>query len=275
MLAATVMRTNDDASIQRVFAWMARGSRSEWQQSALLRGAEVALLGASTPGSTAARGVAQPPNAPCLTCPGGRAGPGGAYAYSSPEDFVRAGVRSEGRGTRPAVRLSAEPRALSELAAGAGALGARAAAVRARVTWPGKPGESEVPPLTPDEQRRFDNGRELYRNVCQACHQPDGRGQEKLAPALIGSALVLAPAEIPARILLSGKEGPIGLMPPIGASISDEDIAGVLTYIRREWGQTGAPVGPSAVAAVRAATSGRTRPWTNDELLALVRGADK
>jgi mono/diheme cytochrome c family protein len=64
-------------------------------------------------------------------------------------------------------------------------------------------------------------------------------------------------------------------MPPIGASISDEDIAGVLTYIRREWGQTGAPVGPSAVAAVRAATSGRTRPWTNDELLALVRGADK
>jgi mono/diheme cytochrome c family protein len=143
------------------------------------------------------------------------------------------------------------------------------------VTWPGKPGESEVPPLTPDEQRRFDSGRELYRNVCQACHQPDGRGQEKLAPALIGSALVLAPAEIPARILLSGKEGPIGLMPPIGASISDEDIAGVLTYIRREWGQTGAPVGPSAVAAVRAATSGRTRPWTNDELLALVRGADK
>jgi mono/diheme cytochrome c family protein len=275
MLAATVMRTNDDASIQRVFAWMARGSRSEWQQSALLRGAEVALLGASTPGSTAARGLAQPPNAPCLTCPGGRAGPGGAYAYSSPEDFVRAGVRSEGRGARPAVRLSAEPRALSELAAGAGALGARAAAVRARVTWPGKPGESEVPPLTPDEQRRFDSGRELYRNVCQACHQPDGRGQEKLAPALIGSALVLAPAEIPARILLSGKEGPIGLMPPIGASISDEDIAGVLTYIRREWGQTGAPVGPSAVAAVRAATSGRTRPWTNDELLALVRGADK
>ena len=66
------------------------------------------------------------------------------------------------------------------------------------------------------EQQRFDAGREVYRNICQACHQPDGRGQDKLAPTLIGSALALAPAEIPARILLHGKEGPIGLMPPVG-----------------------------------------------------------
>ena len=51
----------------------------------------------------------------------------------------------------------------------------------------------------------------------QACHQPDGRGQERLAPRLIDSTLTLAPAEIPARILLNGKEGPVGLMPPVGA----------------------------------------------------------
>ena len=38
---------------------------------------------------------------------------------------------------------------------------------------------------------------------------------------------------------LNGKEGPIGLMPPIGVVLSDEQIAAVLTYIRREWGQRG------------------------------------
>ena len=130
-----------------------------------------------------------------------------------------------------------------------------------------------VAPLTPDEQQRFDAGREVYRNVCQACHQPDGRGQEKLAANLVGSPLALGPAEIPARILLNGKEGPIGLMPPVGQVFSDDQIAAVLTYIRREWGQTGTPVDAATVKAVRAATADRTRPWTNDELTALAKGA--
>jgi mono/diheme cytochrome c family protein len=82
--------------------------------------------------------------------------------------------------------------------------------------------------------------------------------------------LLLSGPEIPVRILLNGKEGPVGLMPPLGAALSDADIAAVLTYVRREWGQTGTPVDPSTVAAVRASTTGRTRPWTNAELLPLL-----
>jgi mono/diheme cytochrome c family protein len=168
--------------------------------------------------------------------------------------------------------LSREPAALSLLAAD-GQLGSRVSAVLARLTWPGKPGAVVVTPLTADEQRRFDAGRDVYRNICQNCHQPDGRGQERVAPSLVGSSLLFAPAEIPARILLNGKEGPIGLMPPIGSAISDEQIASVLTYVRREWNQSGAPVDVSTVAAIRASTAGRTRPWTNDELLALAKAA--
>jgi mono/diheme cytochrome c family protein len=109
----------------------------------------------------------------------------------------------------------------------------------------------------------------VYRNICQACHQPDGRGLEKVAPSLIGSVLALAAPDIPARILLNGKEGPVGLMPPVGSVLSDEQIAGVLTYVRREWGQAGSPVDVAAVKTVREATAGRTRPWSHDELLAL------
>jgi len=91
-------------------------------------------------------------------------------------------------------------------------------------------------------------------------------------PEFIGSALALASPDIPARILLNGKEGPIGLMPPVGSVLSDDQIAAVLTYVRREWGQSGTAVEPEAVKTIRTLTAGRTRPWTNDELMALVDG---
>ena len=172
------------------------------------------------------------------------------------------------------VLLSREPVGLSAVAAAGGDLGLRAANVLARIEWPGKPGvAAPVPALTADEQQRFDAGREVYRNVCQACHQPDGRGQERLAPSLVGSLLAFAAPEIPARVLLNGKEGPIGLMPPVGSVLNDDQIAGVLTYIRREWGQAGTPVDPGQVTSVRTQTATRTRPWTHDELMAMVKGA--
>ena len=60
-------------------------------------------------------------------------------------------------------------------------------------------------------------------------------------------------------------------MPPIGATLSDEELASVLTYVRRERGQAGAPVDPAAVKAIRTSTTGRARPWTNDELIAPVK----
>ncbi|HZW76450.1 MAG TPA: cytochrome c, partial [Caldimonas sp.] len=154
---------------------------------------------------------------------------------------------------------------LIALAASTDDLRARAATVLSRVTWPGKRGEKAVAPLTAAEQQRFDAGREVYQNICQACHQADGRGQEKLAPTLIGSPLALADPGIPARILLNGKEGPIGLMPPIGSALNDDQIAAVLTYIRREWSNDGSPVDAALIKKMRALTAARTRPWTTDE----------
>jgi mono/diheme cytochrome c family protein len=165
--------------------------------------------------------------------------------------------------------LSHEPTLVS-FAAREGELNKRAAALLTRIVWPGKPGAAVIPPLAPAEQQRFTAGREVYRNLCVGCHQADGRGQETLAPSLLGSELALAPAPVTARILLNGKEGRAGLMPPLGSTLSDDQIASVLTYIRREWGQTGSPVDPAAVREVRTVVAARTRPWTNDELLALV-----
>jgi mono/diheme cytochrome c family protein/glucose/arabinose dehydrogenase len=273
MLASTIVRGAQDAAVQSLFASVAAADRPLWMRAALLRGAEVALLGAPAPGSPSGRrgGNAAAAALPCPTCPGGRAGPGGAYAFERTPPDPNALASGGGRGGPRSVRLNREPTPLSGLAAAGSELSARAGSVLARVDWPGKPGAAApVAPLTPEEQQRFETGREVYKNVCQACHQPDGRGQEKLAASLIGSSLALGPAEIPARVLLNGKEGPIGLMPPVGQVFTDEQIAAVLTYIRREWGQAGTAVDEATVKSVRAITVGRARPWTTDELLALV-----
>jgi glucose/arabinose dehydrogenase len=55
MLAATIVRGGQDGPVQNLFVWAADDTRSRWQRSALLAGAEVALLGAPMPGTAPAR----------------------------------------------------------------------------------------------------------------------------------------------------------------------------------------------------------------------------
>jgi mono/diheme cytochrome c family protein/glucose/arabinose dehydrogenase len=271
MLAATIARSAREAPLQRVFAWIADGSRPGWQRTALLLGTEVALLGAAMPGTSAVRNT-QIALLPCPTCPGGRAGPGGAYAYSKPEDFAVASGRAAGRSGARVLRLNQEPQGLSDMVARGDDLSPRVAKVMARVSWPGKAGDTPMAPLTPEQQRRFDAGRDVYANLCQACHQPDGRGQDRVAPPLLDSPLLLSDPDIPARILLGGKEGTVGLMPPMGSTLTDEQVASVLTYVRREWGHAATPVDPTTISSVRELTRDRSRPWSHDELLKLVAG---
>jgi mono/diheme cytochrome c family protein/glucose/arabinose dehydrogenase len=265
MLAATIIRGGEEEAVQALFARLGDERGAPWQRAALMRGGEIALLGATMPGTPTPAAAAAAANsaAPCPTCPGGRAGPGGAYAYARPAATAPAGRAAA------SLRLNREPVALTSLPAST-ELERRISRMLVRVSWPGKPGEAApVAPLTAEEQQRFDRGRDVYRNVCQACHQADGRGQDKLAPTLIDSTLALAAPEVPVRVLLHGKEGAIGLMPPIGSALNDDQIASVLTYVRREWGQAGSPVEAATVTSVRAQTANRTRPWTDAELLAL------
>ena len=282
MLAATIVSSEQDTPIQHLFEIVGDIKVASWQRSALLQGAEVALLGATAPGSAPGgrgRSTAAAADAPCPTCPGGRGGPGGAAAFPRPAEGQAARGAAAGRGgrgrgsTRPALRLTREP-ALVALAAGdASELSSRARTLLARIEWPGKPGVVTVAPLAPAEQARFESGRVVYQNLCQACHQPDGRGREHLGAPLVGSAFALAADPgLPIRIVLNGKEGPIGLMPPLGNVLTDEQIASVLTYVRRSWGHTASPIDPAAVANTRPGAASRTRPWTNEELTRMLGG---
>jgi mono/diheme cytochrome c family protein len=48
--------------------------------------------------------------------------------------------------------------------------------------------------------------------------------------------------------------------------LTDEDIAGVLTYIRREWEHTASAVETKSVTAIRDQEKGRMMMWTETEL---------
>jgi putative membrane-bound dehydrogenase-like protein len=277
VLAATLVKSGQEQPVERVLAWAADATRARWQRSALLHGLEAAVLGAPLPGTSAPRTArASGPAAPCATCPGGRAGPGGAYAFPRGRGTAGGRAGGRGRGNEPAWRLTREPVTLSAWAARNDEFRPRLDDLLARSSWPGKPGDAApIPTLTAEAQQRFDAGRVVYQNICQACHQADGRGQDRLAPPLIGSPLTLGPDGIPIRILLHGKEGTVGLMPPVGGTLSDDQIASVLTYVRREWGQSGSPIEPATVRAVREESGGRTRPWTDGELMKMTEGAGK
>ena len=262
MLAATIVKAADDVPVQALMQRVAETSRAPWQRAALLRGAEVSLLGATMPGNSG-RGAGDP-NAPCETCPGGRGGPGGARAFPGALEGADPPAPPS-RAGGPFVMLASEP-ALVAVAAQPGELGDRAAKVLARVGWPGKPGMAAAAPLSAADQTRFAAGQELYKNLCEGCHGADGREQPGATPNIAGAPNVIGEPGIPIRILLHGKEGPVGLMPAHGESMSDAEIAAVLTYLRRAWGQTASPIDAASVQQIRAATAGRTRAWTPAEL---------
>jgi len=178
------------------------------------------------------------------------------------------GTESFGVRTARRLTLAAAPEPLLARAHEGGEIDTVIARVLEGMDWPGKPPKVEaVAPLTADEQQRFEVGKEVYGRLCIACHQPDGRGREGLAPALAGSPFVTGRAGIMARIVIHGKEGK-ALMPPLG-TLSDLEIAGVLTFVRRSFGHTASPVDVALVREVRGSMLGRDRPWTEAELKAI------
>jgi mono/diheme cytochrome c family protein len=133
-----------------------------------------------------------------------------------------------------------------------------------------------VKPLSESEQALFARGKTTYETLCAACHQPDGRGLAGLAPPVADSEWVLGPDSRLARIVLHGVTGKMKVlgityeldMPPL-PQLADEDIAGVLTYLRRSWDHGASPVSVERVKSIRAETTSRDKPWTQRELEAI------
>jgi putative membrane-bound dehydrogenase-like protein len=193
-------------------------------------------------------------------------------------DGAAAGAAKGPKGGTARIRLSAEPKALLALLESPDeALASKLAEFSESIAWPGRadiPAEDTVRALNADENARFERGRQVFAAVCASCHLGSGLGDPAQAPPLRSSEIVLGDPSIPARIVFGGLRGPVTVggrsydleMPAWNGT--EEEIASVLTYVRREWGHGADPVSVEIAHAAREATLARKAPYTWAELKA-------
>ncbi len=113
-------------------------------------------------------------------------------------------------------------------------------------------------------------GEQKFVGTCAACHQKDGNGLPNVFPPLAKSDYLMADKKRSINVVLNGLSGPVtvnganynSMMPPMGAQLSDDDIANILTYVRNAWGNKGEPVMADEVKAVRSGAA-RVAEGTN------------
>jgi mono/diheme cytochrome c family protein len=104
------------------------------------------------------------------------------------------------------------------------------------------------------------DGKALFLKNCAACHQPTGKGIPGAFPALAGNGFVQGQASEVASVLLKGRGG----MPDFSGSLSDRDIATVLSFVRSNWGNKGTPLTESEVVALRGSL--QVEPFGNGQM---------
>ncbi len=87
------------------------------------------------------------------------------------------------------------------------------------------------------------DGAAVFARVCAACHQATGQGIPGVFPPLDGSSYATGDPERIAAIVFYGLQGPItvkgteynSVMAPVGAQMTDEEAAAVISYVRTSW----------------------------------------
>lgn len=108
--------------------------------------------------------------------------------------------------------------------------------------------QNSSPVASPASGSLISEGELIYKNVCIACHQPDGKGIEGIYLPLDGNPLVAGddPTYLVSTVL-TGRGG----MPTFANLFSDEEIAAVSSYVRQEWSNDASEVSVEQVADVR------------------------
>nr|WP_233196289.1 cytochrome c [Trinickia soli] len=104
-------------------------------------------------------------------------------------------------------------------------------------------------------------GAKIYDAQCATCHGKRGEGKLPDFPPLANNqSIQMTSAVNPIRMVLNGgyapgtfkNPSPYG-MPPFAQSLSDEEVAAVVTFIRTAWGNRGTPVTAKDANALRSA----------------------
>ena len=107
------------------------------------------------------------------------------------------------------------------------------------------PGAGDTGPVPKEALAAYmAKGSKIYSAKCNGCHGSDAKGNGSTFPSLVGSTWVTGETERFAMIILNGLEGPVsdgktyGIMPPQGIGMAAEDLAGIMTYVRNNFGNS-------------------------------------
>jgi mono/diheme cytochrome c family protein len=92
---------------------------------------------------------------------------------------------------------------------------------------------SRPPALSPGFRFTESTGEELFASACQGCHMPDGKGAVGAGtyPSLAKDSNLEA-GNYPVHVVVRGQRA----MPPVGAMMSDAQVAAVVNYVRTHFG---------------------------------------
>ncbi|MFT6162209.1 MAG: mono/diheme cytochrome c family protein [Myxococcota bacterium] len=98
--------------------------------------------------------------------------------------------------------------------------------------------------------------------ACVTCHQANGQGVTGAFPPLAGSGDYYGDCENHAGLIINGLNGEIEVqgvtynaVMPAQANLTDHEIAAVITYVRKSWGNDDGHCMPAQVASARLATA--------------------
>jgi mono/diheme cytochrome c family protein/glucose/arabinose dehydrogenase len=211
-LAALLAEHGDDpVTVDAAMSGLAAGERAALAKTT----ATIGRRGPAAPVAHTATAVVPGPPPACSTCPGARGGPGGGRAFPS--------------GTAGRARL----------------------ATRDPISAPpAAPPRDPLPPALA-ERDAFAAGAVIYRAACATCHRLDGNGRDGVALELLGSSLLMGPPGPLVGVALNGTQGATGVMPGLREILTDDQIAGALTYIRHTAGHATPAVDADLVRKIR------------------------
>ena len=113
-------------------------------------------------------------------------------------------------------------------------------------------------PLQDGLKESVERGKKVYDNTCLACHQVNGSGVPGMNPPLKKTKWVLGDKKTLINIVLKGMDEEIVVndetysnVMPAFTSLSDKEVADVLTYVRNSFGNKASQVTEADVKKVR------------------------
>ena len=102
-----------------------------------------------------------------------------------------------------------------------------------------------------EKSELFRQGQEVYTSTCADCHRSNGEGLPNAIASLAKSGFVAGDPIPVVTVILEGRKGNLGRMPAWKDTLTDQQIAAVVSFIRNNWGNKAEAVTPELVGKTR------------------------